>query len=88
MLAHPGRLRRALAFLRVRRHQGPELHEALITLPFVAYLVTEAVRWLAGRWRTVPSAWLALPALVLSALVVWNLAIWLTSSRLAGTPVT
>ena len=34
-------------------NKAPNYTRLLITLPFVAYLVTEAVRWLAGRWRSV-----------------------------------
>jgi Dolichyl-phosphate-mannose-protein mannosyltransferase len=56
-------------------NKAPNYTRLLITLPFVAYLVTEAVRWLAGRWRSIPG----LPALItagaLTALVAWNLAI-------------
>jgi hypothetical protein len=71
-------------------NKAPNYTRLLITLPFVAYLVTEAIRWLAGRWRTVPSARLALPVLVLSALVVWNLAIgwdFIKAGRKEGDPI-
>jgi hypothetical protein len=62
----------AFAFL---INQAPKYPRLLITLPFVAYLVTEAVRWLADRWRTVPYARLALPAAVLAAVAALNFAI-------------
>ena len=56
-------------------NKSPNYTRLLITLPFVAYLVTEAVRWLVGRWRTVR----LVPALLIGASFVaiasWNLAI-------------
>jgi hypothetical protein len=56
-------------------NKAPNYTRLLVTLPFVAYLVTEAVRWLAGRWRSVRHAPAALVAAALVALVAWNLAI-------------
>jgi len=56
-------------------NKAPNYTRLLITLPFVAYLVTEAVRWLAGRWRSVPRVQALLTAAALGALVAWNLAI-------------
>ena len=45
-------------------------------LPFVAYLVTEAVRWIAGRWRSMPIRRRPSCRCGRSAvIVVWNLAI-------------
>jgi hypothetical protein len=71
-------------------NKAPNYTRLLITLPFVAVLVTEAVRWLAGRWRTVRHARLAIPALALTALVVWNLAIgwdFIQTGRRTGDPI-
>jgi hypothetical protein len=56
-------------------NKAPNYTRLLITLPFVAYLVTEAVRWLADRWRSVPRVPALLTAAALVALVSWNLAI-------------
>jgi Dolichyl-phosphate-mannose-protein mannosyltransferase len=56
-------------------NKAPNYTRLLVTLPFVAYLVTEAVRWLAGRWRSVRYAPAAVVAVSLTALVAWNLAI-------------
>jgi hypothetical protein len=56
-------------------NKAPNYTRLLITLPFVAYLVTEAVRWLAGRWRSIPGLPALLTAAALAALVAWNLAI-------------
>ena len=35
-------------------NKAPNYTRLLVTLPFVAFLVTEAVRWLVGRWRSIP----------------------------------
>ena len=35
-------------------NKAPNYTRLLITLPFVAFLVTEAVRWMVGRWRSIP----------------------------------
>jgi 4-amino-4-deoxy-L-arabinose transferase-like glycosyltransferase len=56
-------------------NKAPNYTRLLVTLPFVAYLVTEAVRWLAGRWRTVPRAAAIIVGLTAVVLVAWNLAI-------------
>jgi hypothetical protein len=56
-------------------NKAPNYTRLLVTLPFVAYLVTEAVRWLAGRWRSVHGVPAVLTGGLLAALVVWNLAI-------------
>jgi hypothetical protein len=56
-------------------NKSPNYTRLLITLPFVAYLVTEAVRWLAGRWRSVGRVPALLTAAALVGLVSWNLAI-------------
>ena len=71
-------------------NKAPNYTRLLVTLPFVAFLVTEAVRWLAGRWRSIPRA----PALIavgfLSVIVVWNIAIawdWIDEGRRKGDPI-
>lgn len=56
-------------------NKAPNYTRLLITLPFVAYLVTEAVRWVAERWRSIPRAPAVLVGTTLVALVVWNLTI-------------
>ena len=71
-------------------NKAPNYTRLLVTLPFVAFLVTEAVRWLAGRWRSIPRA----PALIavgfLSVIVIWNIAIawdWIDEGRRKGDPI-
>jgi hypothetical protein len=71
-------------------NKAPNYTRLLVTLPFVAYLVTIAVRWLAGRWRSLRPG----PALVtggfLVALVAWNLAIawdYIDLGRRTGDPI-
>jgi hypothetical protein len=56
-------------------NKAPNYTRLLVTLPFVAYLVTEAVRWLARRWRTIPYAPAAIVGSILAVVAVWNLAI-------------
>ena len=56
-------------------NKAPNYTRLLITLPFVAYLVTQAVRWLAGRWRSVRHGPAAIVGAVLVIVVVSNLAI-------------
>jgi hypothetical protein len=56
-------------------NKAPNYTRLLITLPFVAYLVTEAVRWLAGRWRSVPRLQALLIVAALVAVASSNLAI-------------
>jgi hypothetical protein len=71
-------------------NKAPNYTRLLVALPFVAYLVTVAVRWLAGRWRSLRPG----PALVtggfLAALVAWNLAIawdYIDRGRRTGDPI-
>jgi hypothetical protein len=54
-------------------NKAPNYTRLLVTLPFVAYFVTEAVRWAANRWRSVRFAPQILVAGVLAAVVVLNL---------------
>jgi hypothetical protein len=56
-------------------NKAPNYTRLLVTLPFVAYLVTEAVRWLAGRWRSIPRFPAVLVAVALTGILAWNLAI-------------
>jgi 4-amino-4-deoxy-L-arabinose transferase-like glycosyltransferase len=56
-------------------NKAPNYTRLLVTLPFVAYLVTQAVRWLVDRWQSVPRAPAVLTAVALAALISWNLAI-------------
>jgi len=62
----------ALAFL---VNKAPNYPRLLITLPFVAYLVTVAVRFGAERWRSVPRASMLIVGTCLAAVAVWNFAI-------------
>ncbi|MEK6274386.1 MAG: phospholipid carrier-dependent glycosyltransferase [Actinomycetota bacterium] len=71
-------------------NKSPNYTRLLITLPFVAYLVTEAVRWLAHRWRSVRYVPAALVGTVVAALVIWNLAIawdFIQEGREFGDPI-
>jgi hypothetical protein len=86
----------AFAFLVTK---APNYTRLLITLPFVAYLVTEAVRFLAGRTKPWVERWsaarathapLAFAAITLTALVVWNVAIawdFVQQGRKNGDPI-
>ena len=47
-------------------NKAPNYTRLLITLPFVAYLVVEALRWATNRWRSVRFA----PQLIVGAFVV------------------
>jgi hypothetical protein len=71
-------------------NKAPNYTRLLVTLPFVAYLVTVAVRWLAGRWRSVSGAPALLIGGALAALVAWNLAIawdFVQDGRRSGDPI-
>ena len=71
-------------------NKAPNYTRLLVTLPFVAFLVTEAVRWLAGRWRSMPRVPAVIVAGFLSAIVVWNLAIawdFIQDGRREGDPI-
>lgn len=71
-------------------NKAPNYTRLLITLPFVAYFVTQAVRWLAERWRSVPYAPAVLVGATLCALVSWNLAIardYIQEGRVSGEPI-
>jgi Dolichyl-phosphate-mannose-protein mannosyltransferase len=77
----------AFAFL---VNKAPNYTRLLITLPFVAFLVAEAVRWLVGRWRSIPRAPAVLAAGFLVVIVVWNLTIawdFIDEGRREGDPI-
>ena len=56
-------------------NKAPNYTRLLVTVPFVAYLVTEGIRWLAGRWRSVPRAPAAIAVGIGAVVAAWNLAI-------------
>jgi len=56
-------------------NKAPNYTRLLITLPFVGYFVAQAVRFAAGRWRSIRHAPAILATVTLAAIVVWNLAI-------------
>jgi Dolichyl-phosphate-mannose-protein mannosyltransferase len=71
-------------------NKAPNYTRLLITLPFVAFLVTEAVRWMVGRWRSIPKGPAVLAAGFLGVIVVWNLAIawdYVQVGRRNGDPI-
>ncbi len=71
-------------------NKAPSYPRMLIILPFVAYLVTEGVRWLADRWRTVRLGSVLVTAGLLSAIVVWNASIawdFIQDGRKHGEPI-
>jgi 4-amino-4-deoxy-L-arabinose transferase-like glycosyltransferase len=71
-------------------NKSPNYTRLLVTLPFVAFLVTEAVRWLVGRWRSIPRAPAVLIAGALGVIVVWNIAVawdYIDTGRRVGDPI-
>jgi Dolichyl-phosphate-mannose-protein mannosyltransferase len=71
-------------------NKAPNYTRLLVTLPFAAYLVTVAVRWLAGRWRSLRAGPALVTAGFLAALVAWNLAIawdYVDLGRRTGDPI-
>ena len=71
-------------------NKAPNYTRLLVTLPFAAYFVTVAVRWLAGRWRSLPPAAALVTGGFLAALVAWNLAIawdYVDDGRRTGDPI-
>ena len=71
-------------------NKAPNYTRLLVTLPFVAFLVTEAVGWLAGRWRSIPKAPAVRSSGALGAIVIWNLAIawdYIQDGRREGDPI-
>ena len=71
-------------------NKAPNYTRLLVTLPFVAFLVTEAVRWLVGRWRSIRKAPAVLVAGTLGAIIIWNIAIawdFIDKGRREGEPI-
>ena len=71
-------------------NKAPNYTRLLITLPFVAYLVTVAIRWLATRWSSVRYAPAAIVGTIVTAIVVWNIAIawdFIQEGRDFGEPI-
>jgi hypothetical protein len=53
-------------------NKAPNYTRLLITLPFVAYLVVEALRWATNRWRSVPLAPQLIVGVFVAAVVALN----------------
>ena len=71
-------------------NKAPNYTRLLVTLPFVAYFVTEAVRWGANRWRSVRYAPQILVAGFLAAVVALNLSAardYIQQGRRNGDPI-
>lgn len=71
-------------------NKAPNYTRLLVTLPFVAYLVTEALRWLAGRWRPLSRAPTSIVVVLVGAVAVWNLVIawdFIQQGRKSGDPI-
>jgi Dolichyl-phosphate-mannose-protein mannosyltransferase len=71
-------------------NKAPNYTRMLITLPFVAYFVAVAVRWLAGRWRTVRFAPAVIVGVFLAAVVALNASIawdFIQQGRREGDPI-
>jgi hypothetical protein len=56
-------------------NKAPNYTRLMVTLPFVGYFVAQAVRFAAGRWRSIRHAPAILATGTLAVIVVWNLAI-------------
>jgi hypothetical protein len=71
-------------------NKAPNYTRLLITLPFVAFLVVEALRWASNRWRSVRYAPQAIVAAFVVAVVALNLsAAWdyIQVGRKSGEPI-
>ena len=71
-------------------NKAPNYTRLLITLPFVAFLVVEALRWATNRWRSVRYAPQAIVAAFVVAVVALNLsAAWdyIQVGRKSGEPI-
>lgn len=71
-------------------NKAPNYTRLLIVVPFVAYLVTQALRWLADRWRSVPYGPVAVVGVIVSVIVILNLAIawdFVQAGREDGDPI-
>lgn len=77
----------SLAFL---VNKAPNYTRLLITLPFIAYLVTQAVRWLAGRWSSLRFGSQAVVGAFVAAFLLLNLSIawdYIQDGRRTGDPI-
>jgi 4-amino-4-deoxy-L-arabinose transferase-like glycosyltransferase len=71
-------------------NKAPNYTRLLVALPFVAYLVTEGLRWLVGRWRSVRFAPQLIIGVFLGAVVALNVsAAWdfVQKGRRQGDPI-
>jgi hypothetical protein len=71
-------------------NKAPSYPRLLIIIPFVAYFVVQAIRWVADRWRPVRYGPAAVVAGLAAVMVVWNLAIgwdFIRTGREAGDPI-
>jgi Dolichyl-phosphate-mannose-protein mannosyltransferase len=71
-------------------NKAPNYTRLLVTLPFVAFLVTMAVRWLASRWRSIRFAPAVLVVVSAVSLAAWNLSIawdYVQEGRTLGDPI-
>jgi dolichyl-phosphate-mannose-protein mannosyltransferase len=71
-------------------NKAPNYTRLLITLPFVAYLVVEALRWATNRWRSVRFAPQLIVGVFVAAVVALNVsAAWdyVQVGRKAGEPI-
>jgi hypothetical protein len=71
-------------------NKAPNYTRLLVTLPFVAYFVTEAVRWAANRWRSVRFAPPLLITAFLAVVVVLNVSAgwdFIQKGRREGDPI-
>jgi dolichyl-phosphate-mannose-protein mannosyltransferase len=71
-------------------NKAPNYTRLLVTLPFVAYFVTEAVRWASNRWRSVRFAPALLITAFLAAVVVLNVSAgwdFIQQGRREGDPI-
>ena len=71
-------------------NKAPNYTRLLITLPFVAFLVTVAVRLMATRWRSIRFAPAVLVVVFALSLAAWNLSIawdYVQEGRALGDPI-
>jgi hypothetical protein len=77
----------SLAFL---INKAPNYTRLLVTLPFVAYLVTQAVRWAADGWRSLRFGPQVVAAAAVAAIVALNVSIawdYINEGRRTGEPI-
>jgi hypothetical protein len=71
-------------------NKAPNYTRLLIALPFVAYLVVEALRWATNRWRSVPYAPQAIVGVFVVAVVALNVSAardYVNLGRKQGDPI-